>query len=479
MKWIRVFAAIVIAVGLCGGNARAQHDHAEPNVEPPKTLAEGLKRIGEQQAALNKALVEGSLKDAASPAYTLAELTKSIGRVALADSSVPKERVKAINLIGRAAAAEAEAVHEDADGGRLQPALMHFAKLKPLLAKLVEASNAPVVAMPETFVCVMHCEGLKQYDKPGTCPVCKMKLTALSKTPYYAKVSSPTAVEAGQPVTLEIKLLQPTGEPLDKVDTVHEYLLHFMLMSEDLSFYSHQHPRRKPDGTFVLERITFPFGGKFFAYSDFTPTGAENQVSKYEFKVRDGGAPLHENIKLESNFDGVGTDGDYEFRVRCNGQDFIAGEDMFMRYGIDLKSKPVTDLQPLMGAMGHLVIISSDFKHYVHAHPLDFDEKKDVGKGDAPHSHAGHAHNDDTILKKGREMLLGNGNKSDVVFHVVFPEPGLYRAFAQFQHKGKLLIYPVTIDVKPNTSGKTRESTPMTDHSKHEHQKSETPAGGK
>lgn len=478
MKWMRVFAAMVVAVGLCGG-AMAQHAHEEPNVEPPKTLAEGLKRIEQQQAALNKALVEGSLKDADGPAYTLAELTKNIGRVALADPSVPKERVKAINLIGRAAAAEAEAVHEDAEASQLQPAMMHFAKLKPLLTKLVEASNAPVVAKPETFVCEMHCEGVKQYDKPGTCPVCKMELTALSKTPYYAKVSSPTAVEAGQPVTLEIKLLQPTGEPLDKVDTVHEYPLHFMLMSEDLSFYSHQHPRRKPDGTFVLERFTFPFGGKFFAYSDFTPTGAENQVSKYEFKVRDGGAPLHENVKLESNFDGVGKDGDYEFRVRCNGQDFIAGEDMFMRYGIDLKSKPVTDLQPLMGAMGHLVIVSSDFKHYVHAHPLDFDEKKEGGKGEAAHDHAGHGHDEDAILKKGREMLLGNGNKSDVVFHVVFPEPGLYRAFAQFQHKGKLLTYPVTIDVKPNPSGKAGETAPKTDHSKHDHGKTEAPAGGK
>ncbi len=479
MKWMQVIAAMVIAIGLSSGNARAQHDHAEPNVQPPKTLAEGLKRIEAERIELQKVLVAGSMKDAHEPAFTLMELTKAIGRVALADAAVPKERVKAINLIGRQAAAEADALHDAADAGKLQEAQAHFEKLKVLLAKLDEAARAPVVAKPETFVCEMHCEGLKQYDKPGTCPVCKMELTALSKTPYYARVSSATAVEAGQPVTLEIKLLQPSGEPVDKVDTVHEYRLHFMLMSEDLSFYSHQHPRRQPDGTFVLERVTFPFGGKFFAYSDFTPTGAENQVSKYEFKVRDGGAPQHENIKLESNFDGVGTDGDYEFRVRCNGQDFIAGEDMFMRYGIDLNRKPVTDLQPLMGAMGHLVIVSADFKHYVHAHPMDFDEKKEDGKGEASHSHAGHAHSDESIMKKGREMLLGNGNKSDVVFHVVFPEPGLYRAFAQFQHKGKLLTYPVTIDVKPNTSGKTGESAPMTDHSKHEHGKSEKPAGGK
>lgn len=40
-------------------------------------------------------------------------------------------------------------------------------------------------------------------------------------------------------------------------------------------------------------------------------------------------------------------------------------------------------------------------------------------------------------------MLLGNGNKSDVVFHVVFLEPGSgSRVLAQFQHKGKLPCTP-------------------------------------
>ena len=76
-------------------------------------------------------------------------------------------------------------------------------------------------------------------------------------------------------------------------------------------------------------------------------------------------------------------------------------------------------------------------------------------------------------------MLLGNGNKSDVVFHVVFPEPGLYRAFAQFQHKGKPLMYAVTIDVKPNPSGKPGGTPTKMDHSKHDHGKADASTGGK
>ena len=37
----------------------------------------------------------------------------------------------------------------------------------------------------------------------------------------------------------------------------------------------------------------------------------------------------------------------------------------------DSAGKPVTDLQPYLGAMGHLVVISSDGKDYVHAHPIE------------------------------------------------------------------------------------------------------------
>ena len=93
-----------------------------------------------------------------------------------------------------------------------------------------------------------------------------------------------------------------------------------------------------------------------------------------------------------------------------------------------------------MGAMGHLVIVSQDFKHYVHAHPLDFEGVEHPGME--------HHHQDPTVLERGRAVLFGNGTKWDVVFHAVFPEPGRYRAFAQFKHKGKVLTYAVTIDAR-------------------------------
>ena len=44
---------------------------------------------------------------------------------------------------------------------------------------------------------------------------------------------------------------------------------------------------------------------------------------------------------------------------------------------------------------------------------------------------------------------LGNAKPSDIVFHAVFPKPGLYKGFAQFKHNGKILTYPFVIDAQP------------------------------
>jgi hypothetical protein len=61
--------------------------------------------------------------------------------------------------------------------------------------------------------------------------------------------------------------------------------------------------------------------------------------------------------------------------------------------------KPVTDLEPYMGARGHLVVLSADGKESVHAHP-------------------------DEGGKAGGEM---------VSFGVHFPAAGVYKGWGQFK----------------------------------------------
>jgi hypothetical protein len=444
--------------------ARAQHDHATPTL--PTSYPAALAAVSDGVQSISSSSKSGNLKALGDSAFNLHFLAKSLGKIALDDPSVPRDKIKPINLLGKAIADAAMSIHEAAETGNLPAAMAPFPTLRARADELAKLLG------PDPYICEMHCEADKTYDQPGKCPVCHMALTRVSQTPYSVAVDLPKdspALAAGKPAALDIRLSQPSGKPVGPIDVVHEHPLHLVIVSEDLSFYAHEHPKRTADGVFHLAKFTFPFGGRFTIYADFTPTARPNRVVQTDITVPAGDTPPHTALKLEENEDGIGKDGDYEFRIRCNAGKFIAREDSFFRYGIDLNGKPVTDLQPLMGAMGHLVIISADRSAYIHAHPLEIGGTKDAAHqaGDG-HDHDHHAST--ALLEKARASLLSNGKPSDVVFHTVFPRPGLYRAFAQFQHKGKVLNYAVTIDAKQPDGG-TTPSAPAPAHDHQSHQK--------
>jgi hypothetical protein len=66
--------------------------------------------------------------------------------------------------------------------------------------------------------------------------------------------------------------------------------------------------------------------------------------------------------------------------------------------------QPVIDLQPYLGARGHLVVLSGDLTQFVHSHPAADDPER---------------------------------GPSDIVFDVLFPQPGFYKLWAQFQRRGR------------------------------------------
>jgi hypothetical protein len=318
----------------------------------------------------------------------------------------------------------------------------------------------------------MHCEPGKTSPTPATCPVCKMALKPVSAVPYSlrATVESRT-IEAGKPTTLRLELINRIGLPVKDLDVVHEKILHLLTVSNDLAWYSHEHPERRSDGSFVID-LTFPNPGEFTIFADFTPTGDTQQAPSTPLLVP-GKAPAP--ITLKEDIDAVQTVDGYVLRLRCNGGPFVAGRDELIRYGVGFPpdgSKDVTDLEPYLGALGHLVIFSQDLKTFVHAHPLN-DEVKADGKHDHAHHHHGSASPEELMAKAAK---YGNGAPTDPVFHVVFPRPGIYRAFAQFQHKGKIITVANTIDVQPGEGG---AESPAGDHQHdHDHKHDHGKAGG-
>ncbi len=116
-----------------------------------------------------------------------------------------------------------------------------------------------------------------------------------------------------------------------------------------------------------------------------------------------------------------------------------AGKDVMLHFQVrDAAGKPVTGLEPYLGAMGHAVLLSSDTKSYLHTHPMD-------SHGDA-HGSMDHGAHDATAGAAGSTQVSA-GSGSDVMFHTNFPHPGLYKAWGQFQHKGKIITAAFVLNI--------------------------------
>ena len=89
--------------------------------------------------------------------------------------------------------------------------------------------------------------------------------------------ATPRRLRAGSHVELRFVILDPaTGKPA-RLQVMHEKLFHLFLVSEDLSYFAHEHPERQPDGSFLLPTV-LPLSGQYRLLCDIYPEGATPQM---------------------------------------------------------------------------------------------------------------------------------------------------------------------------------------------------------
>jgi len=215
------------------------------------------------------------------------------------------------------------------------------------------------------------------------------------------------APEAGQRTTLELRISREDGSVVTAYDVSHEKLMHLIAVSEDLSFFAHLHPELEDDGRFTVE-AEFPKGGRYKLFADFVPTGAWpvtiGQWIDVAGDVRDETPPADE--ELVKTVDGK--------EVALDISPFAAQTDAALTFTIRdaATGEPIADLEPYLGAVGHVVIVSEDAESYLHVHPDD-----------------------------------ASGSGPEAAFHTSFPSGGTYRIWGQFQHEGNVFTVPYTVNV--------------------------------
>jgi hypothetical protein len=207
-----------------------------------------------------------------------------------------------------------------------------------------------------------------------------------------------------------------SGEIVRDFVEVHEKTLHLFIVSRDLQHFEHAHPEHLPDGSFEID-ATLPRPGSYQLYLDFMPLSGTPQLLQRSV-VTTGFVddPYATRAILQTD---VAPRQDQGLRVTLQlpaGGGLIAGrQEMFRLHVDDMASgEPVTDLEPYLGATGHVLIVSDDLADAVHSHPVE-----EFSKRTGP----------------------------DVVFEAVFPRSGLYKMWAQFQRRGKVAVVPFVIPV--------------------------------
>jgi len=154
----------------------------------------------------------------------------------------------------------------------------------------------------------------------------------------------------------------PDGKPVTEYDEQHERDLHLIVVRRDLVGYQHLHPTLGGDGVWSAP-LMLGQPGTYRAYADFTPHGAKQRTLGVDLFVPGDQRP----VPLPPPSTSATVDG---FTVTLDGT-LRAGRSTELRFTVTRDGREVTDLQPYLGAYGHLVALRAGDLGYLHVHPED------------------------------------------------------------------------------------------------------------
>ena len=267
-----------------------------------------------------------------------------------------------------------------------------------------------------TYWCPMH-PNIR--GKAGdTCALCRMALVPAAPAGYQAYVldfdTGPRVLRARQKARVHFHVREPHMHAVvRRFELVHERVFHLFIVSHDLEYFAHVHPTLRSSGTLDAE-VELPRPGAYQMIADFLPTGGAPQLIQKSFATagyRGGLAAIPHLVPDAADKIIHGT------RVKLTMPEAVAGREQLITFDMqdEVSGTPVRDLQPYLGATGHMLLASSDLAIAAHSHPV------------------------------AEISALGGPT---VVFQVLFPRGGDYRLWAQFQRHGEVLTASFNVPVK-------------------------------
>ena len=229
----------------------------------------------------------------------------------------------------------------------------------------------------------------------------------------------------GGPQPFRFRILGPDGTPVTRYARNHDKDLHLIVVRRDLSGFQHVHPALAGDGTWSIPlRVGAP--GQYRVLADFQPAGHPEGLTLGVDVPAPGD---YRPVALPAVSRTAEVDG---YTVTLDGV-LTPGTSSELTLTVTRGGVPVTDLEPYLGAYGHLVALRDGDLAYLHVHP-------------------------------GGRVAAG----PEIRFLAEVPSAGTYRLYLDFQHDGRVRTAEFTATAGAVPPAATPAATPSA-HGDHTH----------
>jgi len=307
-------------------------------------------------------------------------------------------------------------------GGRLRFSCAIRSREWPLGVKAILVLVTVLVALTSTpagqdvYWCPMHPD---VRGKPGDkCPICGMALVRAAAADYAAYVldveTVPRVLRPRQKGQVRFLVRDPRSlATVKRFDLVHERVFHLFVIGQDLEYFRHVHPVLRQNGSLDVD-IELPRAGVYQLIADFMPEGGSPQLLQKSIVTAGYTGPLVSPPALKRDTGDKVIDGT---RVKLTMPEPVAGREQLVTFDLEdsVSGAPLRDLEPYLGAAGHLLLVSADLSIASHSHPV---------------------------------AEISSAGGPTVVFQMIFPRAGDYRMWVQFQRHGEVLTSSFTVPVR-------------------------------
>ena len=249
--------------------------------------------------------------------------------------------------------------------------------------------------------------GMDTGEEPGTSGTAPVRGLSLEQDGLMlGPVSVPA--ETGEEGTLSFSITSSDGAAVTEFETAHDKELHLIVVRTDGARFRHVHPKMSADGVWSIP-WTWDVAGSYRVFTDFVPaaTGENLTLSRT--------VDIAGRLSPEPATSASATDTIDGYTATLAG-DLSASGDSMLTATITKDGEPVTELEPYLGAYGHLVALRDGDLAYLHVHP------------------------------EGDEPATGSVSGPDVTFMTQAPTPGRYLLYLDFKVGGEVRTAQFILD---------------------------------